>query len=145
LGPMSERVIRPVRRSFRAIARAVVPETEELDAMVWEEMEAIIETALRDRPSGVRRQLRLFIRIVQILPILRYGMPFTRLDAERANRFLRGLQDSRLLLFRRGFWGVRTLVFMGYYGLEPVRRSLGYRADPRGWDAYRERQPGGGA
>ncbi len=121
------------------MARVVVPETRDLDALGWEELEAIVERALADRPASVRRQLRLFVRIVQVLPILRYGRPFTRLGPDAAVRFLHWLESAPILLLRRGFWGLRTLVFMGYYGQDSVSRALGYRADPRGWQAYRER------
>jgi hypothetical protein len=126
-----------VRTPFRAIARVVVPEMAEMDAMAWEEAEAIIEAGVRDRPAAMKRQLRLFIRVIQLLPIFRYGRPFTRLSRGQGERVLRWLEGSRLFLLRRGFWGLRTLVFMGYYGQDRTRVRLGYQADPRGWEARR--------
>ena len=47
------------------------------------------------------------------------------------------MQDAPLLLLRRGFWGLRTLIFMGYYGRDAARDAIGYRADPRGWEIRR--------
>lgn len=81
------------------------------------------------------RQLRLFIRAITVLSVVRYGVTFGRLDPDRRARLLGKLQNSSVLLLRRGFWGLRTLVFMGYYGQPHVRESIGYRAHPDGWGA----------
>ncbi len=135
-------VLPPVRDTFRAIAATVVPETERLDESGWAGLERLVEKALEARPEAVRRQLRLLIRVIQLLPLLRRGRPFTRLTpAERAS-FLTGLQEAPILLLRRGFWGLRTLVFLGYYVSPEAARAIGYRADPRGWEA---RKPQGTA
>ena len=42
-----------------------------------------------------------------------------------------------MLAVRRGFWGLRTLVFMGYYARPEAAAAIGYRADVRGWEARR--------
>ena len=126
-----------VRSLFRAIAATVVPEAIRLDEKGWLELEQIIGNALEARPAGLRRQLRLLIGALDVLPIFRYGRTFQGLDPSRRDRFLLGIQDAPLLLLRRGFWGLRTLIFMGYYGREEGRAETGYRADPRGWEAPR--------
>lgn len=95
----------------------------------------IVEDALADRPPGVRRQLLLFVRVLEWLPVLRYGRRLQSLDRNRRADLLRRLQESRLLAIRRGVWGLRTLVFMGYYGRREARREIGYRARPEGWEA----------
>ncbi|HEX6939101.1 MAG TPA: hypothetical protein VF158_06785 [Longimicrobiales bacterium] len=128
-------VLHPVRPAFRAIAATVVPEAAAFDADDWEELERIIEDALAARPRKLRRQLVALIRVIQLRPLLRYGRTFTALDADRRTRVLRRFESSRLLLLRRGFWGLRTLVFMGYYARPAAAAVIGYRADPRGWDA----------
>ncbi len=125
--PSSE--LAPVRPAFRAVARTVAPGTRELDGEGWAELEAIVEDALSARPPEMRRQLRGLLRIVEWAPVLRWGRRFTSLDAGRRERFLAWLQDAPLLLLRRGFWGLRTLVFMGYWGRGEARREIGY--DPR--------------
>jgi hypothetical protein len=35
---------------------------------------------------------------------------------------------------RRGFWAVRTLIFLGYYTRGDVAESIGYGATPAGWE-----------
>ncbi len=126
-----------VRGVFRAIAATVVPEAARLDENSWLELEEIIGKALEARPAGIRHQLTLLVRALDLLPIFRFGRTFQGLDPTRRTQFLLGIQDAPLLLLRRGFWGLRTLIFMGYYGREEGRAETGYRADPRGWEAPR--------
>ncbi|MBL0313777.1 MAG: hypothetical protein IPP78_13940 [Holophagaceae bacterium] len=134
---MPSSIFQSVRRAFRTIAETVVPEAVRLDEQSWLELEQIIGVALEAKPSGLRRQLLLFIRVLDVLPLFRYGRTFQSLDPRRRELFLLGIQDAPLLLLRRGFWGLRTLIFMGYYGREQGRAETGYRADPRGWEAPR--------
>lgn len=127
----------PVRDVFRAVAVTVVPEAQSLDEKAWNELESTIDKGLEARPESIRRQLRLFLRAIDVLPLFRFARKFRQLDFEKRTRFLLALQDSPLLLIRRGFWGLRTLVFMGYYGRDEAQRAIGYRANVRGWDVRR--------
>ena len=122
---------------FRAVATCVVPEAVRLDAAQWDEMEAIVGRAVAARSRAVQRQLALFLTVLEWLPLLRYARRLSRLDPARRAAFLDWLQRAPLLLLRRGFWGVRTLVLMGYYGRPAAAREIGYRADARGWEARR--------
>jgi hypothetical protein len=124
-------------RLWRAIVTALVPEAAGLDPDAWAELDAIVARALAARPRQLRRQLALFVRCVGWLPVLRYGRRFVALDPARRVRVLAALQTAPLLLVRRGVWGLRTLVFLGYYGRPAARAAVGYRADPRGWEARR--------
>lgn len=128
--PLQE--LAPVRRTFRSVVETVVPEARELDAGEWARVEEIVEDALRARPHALRVQLRLLLRVIRWLPVLRWGRTFPSLSLDGRRRFLAALQDAPILLLRRGFWGVRTLAFMGYYGREELHRELGYDARLRG-------------
>lgn len=134
---MLEGTFGPVRESFRALATTIVPEAERLDGSGWDELETIVERGLSVRPASIRRQLRFLVRALNVLPVLRFGKTFRSLDAAKRTAFLLAVEDAPLLLLRRGFWGLRTLVFMGYYGREEARAAIGYRADARGWEARR--------
>jgi hypothetical protein len=134
---VSDTSLAPVRPAFRALAVCLLPETRQLDEDGWRAAEEIVETALADRPAAVRRQLTLFIRVASWLPVVRYGRPFPALSDKQGRRVLEALQNGPVLALRRGVWGLRTLVFMGYYGQEAVRRAIGYAADPSGWSARR--------
>ena len=132
---MSQPVLAPVRGCFRAMATTFVPEARDLDEHGWADADAICERLLASKPPAVRRQVVLLIRLLDLLPLLRWGRRFTALDAERRLRFLEALQDAPLLLLRRGIWGLRTIAFMGYYGRAEAAAAVGYRADRRGWEA----------
>jgi hypothetical protein len=132
---VTDAVIPPVRPVFRSLAMTIVPEAERLGDAEWSELEMLVEQALAARPVSMRRQLGMFVRLLEWLPLARYGRRFTRLDTERRTRLLERVQDSSLLLLRRGFWGLRTLVFLGYYARPGAGAEIGYRADPSGWTA----------
>ena len=139
MDPSLERrpVLEAVRGTFRAVAETVVPEARALPPEEWRALETIVDSALAKRPAKLRGQVRLLVRLVELAPVLRYGRGFTALDPARRTAVLRLLQDAPLLLLRRGFWGLRTLVLMGYYARPAAAAAIGYRADPRGWEARR--------
>lgn len=126
-------LLQPVRSIFRALATTVVPDAAMLDAHEWGDLERIVEDALATRPPKMQRQVVMFLRLVQLVPAERYGLPFTRLTPARRAAFVAGLERSRLHMIRRGFWGVRTLILMGYYGRPEAAAMIGYRAHPDGW------------
>lgn len=134
---MNERVLEPHRDTFRAFAETVVPEMAQLDPVGWDEVERTVEHALARRPPKVRRQLGLLLRAIDTLPRVRHGRRFAALDAARRERLIDALQHSPVKLIRRGVWGLRTLVLMGYYTRAAAMGAVGYRAHARGWDAPR--------
>jgi len=130
--------LEPVRPTFRAIAMSVVPELRSADPNAWLEIEAEIERALADRPQAMRRQLVSFVRLLDWWSRLRYGRRLTKLDAFKRNELLELIERHRLPLLRRGMWGLRTLVFLGYYTRPDVAEFIGYRAHRDGWSARPE-------
>jgi hypothetical protein len=130
-------MLSPVRPIFRAVVSTVVPEANQLDEQGWRELETLVEVTLRDRPTVMVRQLRLLLRAVQWLCVFRYGRGFTSLSAEQRRRVLAHLQDHRIELIRCGFWGLRTLAYLGFYGRAEAVRAIGYAPDPRGWEVQR--------
>lgn len=125
------------RDILRAIATTIVPEAKVLTEREWEDVERIIAAALSKRPPAIIRQVMLFLRVIQRLPLLRYGARFTALDDARRTRVLTWLQDNRVFLLRKGMWGLRTLILMGYYARPTAAQQIGYHASPAGWEAIR--------
>ena len=123
------------RMTFRAFAEAVAPETAHLDENGWAEVEATIERMLQTRPPKMRRQIIFLLRILDRLPLIRYGRRLSSLDAARRHSFLEFLERSPVPLVRRGVWGLRTLVFMGFYTRTETMQAVGYRATVMGWSA----------
>ena len=125
-------------RRFRAVLDAVVPEASSLSTTEWREAQGIIARAIGARPPAVRRQIGLFMRALDALTLVKYGRPLHTVATNDATRLLEALSKSKLLLLRRGVWGVRTLAFMGYYARADAGRAIGYRARAGGWSARQE-------
>jgi len=135
-GPGSESVLSSLQEPLRAIGGVVLPSFQALDEDGWAEAGRIIERALASKPPGIKRQIRLFLRLVNILPVFSTGRTLVKLPQDRRAAFLQRLHRSPLMPLRRGMWGIRTLLFMGYYNQDRVRKQIGYGADPWGWTAH---------
>jgi len=131
----SRSVLAPVRAVFRAVVVTVVPDAKQLDEPSWLALEALVEDVLEIRPPALRGQLQLFLRAIEWLPVVRYGRTFAALGDEQRSRVLRHLQNHPVERIRCGFWGLRTLAFLGYYGRPDSAHAIRYRPDPRGWEA----------
>lgn len=125
-----------LRSAFRALATCFVPETARATSAQWAALEAEVERAIGAR-AGLRGRLALFIGLLDLSARLRYGHSLTRLDPVRSDALLRAFSASPVLLLRRGVWGLRTLVFLGWYTQPDVIAELGYRAHSAGWEARR--------
>lgn len=100
---------------------------------------AIIDRAIRGRPPAVRRQLGAFLKVLRWAPAARYGRPFDRLPPTRQDAVLHWFQDAPIAPLRHGFWGVKTLVYMGYYGRPEAGPAIGYRPSRSGNDVLHAR------
>jgi len=114
------------------LAGRIVPESAALDAPARDRLVALVEDLLATRPAKMRRELALFLRVLRWLPAVRYLRPLDRLAARDRDAALRWFQDSPVALFRKGFWGVKTLVYLGYYGRPEAAQAIGYRPSPNG-------------
>ena len=122
-------------RRFRAICIAFVPEAATLDEAGWREVESIVGRALAARPVVMRWQLAVFTRLLDVVALERTRHTLTGLSPAARWVLLESLAKSRLLLVRRGIWGLRTLVFMGYYARPRAAADIGYPASAAGWAA----------
>jgi hypothetical protein len=113
----------------------MLPRLAELDEDGWRELERIVDQALAQRPRRMQRQFRLFLRLLDLSTLPTYRKRFYRLDDASRLRVLERMAGGPRLGLRRGVWGVRTLLFMGYYGQPARAAAIGYRASARGWSA----------
>jgi hypothetical protein len=111
---------------LRVLAARIVPETANLDASGASRFFAIIDSALMDREPGVRRQFATFLGVLRWAPLLRYGRPLENLLPGRQDTVLRWFEDCPVGLLRKGFWGLKAMVFMGYYGQPETHAEIGY-------------------
>jgi hypothetical protein len=119
------------------VAETVTPEVADLDDENRAGMTAIVDRALFDRDASVRKQLGTFLSVIRLAPALRYGRTFAGLDRARREAVLRWFESCPIALLRQGFWGLKALVFMGYYGRTDAWAEIGYAPDFDGRDGVR--------
>ena len=115
------------RAIFLAIAGRVVPEMAALSQDARASALGLVEHQLASRPERMRRELALFLSVIRWAPALRHGRPFDRLSPSQQDGVLRWLQDAPVTKLRSGFWGLKTLAFLGYYGRPEAGESIHYR------------------
>jgi len=125
--------VQSVRR-LETVAAVIVPGFSSLDHDRRERFLTIIDDALGERPEKMQRQLALFLKVLDVAPYLRWGRSLGRLDTARAERALLWFQEAPVAKIRQGFWGLKTLVFMGYYGQNAVWPEVGYSQNLGGGD-----------
>jgi hypothetical protein len=119
-------------RFFACVAERVVPAVAELDSAARERSREIVSKALCDRPRSVQRQFALFLAAIRWAPLLRYGSRFDRLGPQHQDAVLRFLMNAPIQKLRSGCWGLRALVFMGYYARPEVWPEIGYAPSFKG-------------
>jgi hypothetical protein len=117
---------RDKQRFLLAVARRVVPEVAGLDERGLAHFTTIIDRALCDRPADVRKKFATFLGVLRWAPVVRYGAPFDRLRPDTQDAVLRWFEDAPIGLLRQGLWGLKSMVFMGYYGRAEVWHEIGY-------------------
>ena len=120
------------RQLLVCLAVRVVPESASMAGAPRAQMLSLIEEALAARPPAMQRQFGLFLTVLRWAPLLRYLRPLDRLGPRRQDAVLRWVQDCPLQAVRSGFWGVRTLIFIGYYGRPDAGSSIAYTPSRNG-------------
>lgn len=114
-------------RFLLVVGERIAPGIAGLDREGRDRVSSIMAEAIGARPPALRRQLFAFLRVLRWAPLLRYGRPYDRLAPAQQDAVLRWFHDAPITALRQGFWGVKTLVFMGYYGRPEAGEQLGYR------------------
>ena len=114
---------------LRVLAARIVPETAELDAAGQARFFGIIDEALQIREPSLRRQFSIFLSVLRWAPLFRFGTSLDRLSPERQDAALRWFEDCPISLLRKGFWGLKAMVFMGYYGQPETNELVGYEPE----------------
>ena len=119
---------------LRVLAARIVPETVALDSAGRARFLSIIDHALQDRDPKVRRQFSIFLGVLRWAPLFRYGVSFDGLRIDRKDGVLGWFEDCPVSLLRKGFWGLKAMVFMGYYGQPETNEEIGYEPSFDGRD-----------
>ncbi|MBI4368763.1 MAG: hypothetical protein HY547_00885 [Elusimicrobia bacterium] len=113
-------------------ASVIVPEAARLDAGSKEEFLRIIERALETRPVAMQRQFKMLLRLLNLAPVFYYGRTFDTLETQKRREFFSWLQGGPIGLLRKGFWGLKAMVFMGYYGQPEAASTVAYAPSKEG-------------
>ena len=108
------------------LATRLVPEAASLDPRRRRRIRLIMRRMLRRRSGGERFQVRLFLWVIRWLPAPVFFRPFERVPTGVQNWLLRRLESAPLKLVRAGFWGFKTLIFLGYYGQKQTAAAIHY-------------------
>jgi hypothetical protein len=112
---------------FRAAAACIVP--AEPGSAGGDDPACLLlaDQMISGRPAGDRRLLTVFLRVLEWLPLLRYGRRFSGLSPVRQAAVLRFLEQNRFVpRLRAGFFGLKNFVLLGYYGHDAAHAELGY-------------------
>lgn len=109
------------------VAGRIAPASKGLSQGERAEFQRLVDHALAGRSRRERTQLKLFLWAARWLPVLRHGRRFDALSPAEQDAFLTWLERGPVALLRQGFWGVKTLVYLGYYGRPASWPAIGYR------------------
>ncbi len=133
---VTHEVLAPLARQIQPILATFVPATAPLGLAELAPVLARVDERLASEPPALQRQLRLFVRILWWLPLFTHLRTMGGLSPAQRLRVLTWLQDCPITKLRLGLWGLRTLLFLGWYGEPAVQARLGYRPNIAGWDAW---------
>jgi Gluconate 2-dehydrogenase subunit 3 len=108
------------------VARRIVPEVASLDQGGLAMMLGLIDHTLAERGGKVRRKLGVFLGALRWAPALRYGRSFDALPPQAQDAVLRWFESAPLSPLRQGMWGLKAMVFLGYYGRPEAWQEIGY-------------------
>jgi hypothetical protein len=126
-------MLSPRQRAFVwALAHVLVPDARNLSEERKTRFFETIDELLATRPPSVVRLIGVFLVFLRWFPLLRFGGRLDHLAPESQIRALRWFEDAPVGLIRSGFWGVKTLVYMGYYTQPEIALGLGYAPSKSG-------------
>lgn len=122
-----------IRPLFRAVAEGFLAPAREYDEGEWTRAEGVVVDALRDRSPAMVRQVQLFLRLVNLLPLVTRGRTLRRLSPEE--RGVHGLPwlrvaDASLVPDALQINPYLTIMALADRVAEGVRGDLGSLAAP---------------
>jgi hypothetical protein len=93
---------------------------------VTEPLLAAVDEELRPRPRLQQLEFKLLLFAIRWMTVPFTLHRFERLPGERQDRWLGFLENAPLTLLRVGIWGLKTLVFLGYYTQDGVQQRIVY-------------------
>ena len=114
------------QRFLLCLAARIVPESAGAPPQVTEPLLAAVDEELRPRPRLQQLEFKLLLFAIRWMTVPFTLHRFERLPGERQDRWLGFLENAPLTLLRVGIWGLKTLVFLGYYSQAGVLQRILY-------------------
>ena len=114
------------QRFLLCLAARVVPESAGAPPQVTEPLLAAVDEELRPRSRLQQLEFKLLLFAIRWMTVPFTLHRFERLPGERQDRWLGFLENAPLTLLRVGIWGLKTLVFLGYYTQDGVQQRIVY-------------------
>jgi hypothetical protein len=114
------------QRFLLCLAARIVPESAGAPTQVTDPLLAAVDEELQPRPRLQQLEFKLLLLAIRWMTVPFTLHRFERLPPERQDRWLRFLESAPLTLLRVGIWGLKTLVFLGYYTQDGVLRRILY-------------------
>ncbi|MEA2854180.1 MAG: hypothetical protein QOE02_4199 [Rhodospirillaceae bacterium] len=114
------------QRFLLCLAARIVPESAGAPPQVTEPLLAAVDEELRPRPRLQQLEFKLLLFVIRWMTVPFTLHRFERLPGERQDRWLGFLENAPLTLLRVGIWGLKTLVFLGYYTQDGVQQRIVY-------------------
>jgi hypothetical protein len=114
------------QRFLLCLAARIVPESAGAPPQVTEPLLAAVDEELRPRPRLQQLEFKLLLFAIRWMTVPFTLHRFERLPGERQDRWLGFLENAPLTLLRVGIWGLKTLVFLGYYTQDGVQQRIVY-------------------
>ncbi len=111
---------------FLVLAGRIVPAIGSLPPEEQDEIAAVVHEALAQRDKAVQMQFRLLLEVLRWSTMPRHGRPLDKLPGAVQDEVIRRMEDSPFPRIRTGVWGLKTLVYMGYYGDPERAQQFGY-------------------
>ena len=111
---------------FEALQHCLVPRSRNFSHTQKQESIRLINDFLDKTPLSVQRKLALFFIVIDIFSLLFGGKTFKNSSPQKQIAIMNLFFDSPLGLFRKGFWGLNTLIKLGVFGQPSLYADIGY-------------------
>jgi hypothetical protein len=114
------------QRFLLCLAACIVPESAGAPPQVTGPLLAAVDEELGPRPRLQQLEFKLLLFAIRWMTVPFTLRRFERLPPERQAAWLSFLESAPLTMLRVGIWGLKTLVFLGYYTQAGVLQRILY-------------------
>lgn len=116
--------------TFLAIVSRIVPRDGDLPAAETPETVRVADRLMAEKEPAVQADFRKFLAVFEWLALLLHGKRFSRLAPDKQDLYMRLWEDSPARKMRQGFWGAKTLSYIGFYSRPESWDETGYGGPP---------------